>query len=83
MKLKPINKQDKPKREGFFALTTRLNKVAKEQKNTPVGEEDKVKVEGKDYVAMLLSAFFTLFLPAVLIIGGITVAVMALFGVFN
>lgn len=75
---------NKPKREGFFALTNRLNRIKKDQDEDPrLSDEDKKSLEGKDYVAMILSSFLTLFLPAILVLGIISVGAMALFGVFS
>lgn len=73
---------EKPKREGFFALTSRLNRLSKEQKNAD-SSDNAPAPEAKDYAAMLLSAFLTIFLPTALILGAISVIVMAIFGVFG
>lgn len=82
--IKRIDDTEKPKREGFFALTSRLNKLGKEQKTNPrLDDETKEKVEKKDVFAMIISAFLTLFIPAVLVLGFISVVIMAIFGVFS
>lgn len=75
------DKTEKPHREGFFELMSRLNRQSKEEE-TPK-DEDKIKLEKKDMVALFLSAFFTLFLPAVLVLVAIACIVMAIFGVFG
>lgn len=75
---------NKPKREGFFALTNRLNRLKKEQDEKPrLSENDRNSLDGKDYVAMIFSSFLTLFLPAVLVLGIISISALAIFGVFS
>lgn len=74
--------EERPKREGFFALTSRLNRLSKEQKKRESSDND-LAPDAKDYVAMIISAFFTIFLPTVLILVGLAVGVMAIFGVFG
>lgn len=72
---------DKPHREGFFELMSRLNHQSKNEKNPENG--DKIKLDKKDMTALFLSALFTLFLPAVIILCAIVCVVMAIFGVFG
>ena len=49
---------DKPHREGFFELMSRLNHQSKNEKTPENG--DKIKLDKKDMAALFLSALFTL-----------------------
>lgn len=61
---------------GFWKRMKELRKVK------PVPEEERVKLEKSDYPAMLLAAFLTLVLPAVLVLGGLILLMMLLFHLF-
>lgn len=61
---------------GFWQKMKELRKVK------PVPEEERVQLEKSDYPAMLLAALLTLVLPAVLILGGLILLMMLLFGLF-
>ncbi|MBR4801126.1 MAG: hypothetical protein IK048_05630 [Clostridia bacterium] len=66
------------RREGFFELMTRLN----QQKDMlPPGE--KLKLEKKDWFALLFSAFYTLFLPAAVVLAILAISVLLIFGYFS
>ena len=52
------------------------------RKVKPVPEEERVKLEKSDYPAMMLAAFLTLVLPAVLVLGGLVLLMMFLFRLF-
>ena len=58
-KLPTPDEEKVPKRESFFSLMDRLNR----QRVNDNGE--KIKLEKKDWIALFLSAFYTLFLPSV------------------
>lgn len=77
------DKNDKPHREGFFELMSRLNTQSKSKDDEQPENSDKISLDKKDILALVLSAFFTLFLPAIVILGAIVCIVMALFGVFG
>lgn len=61
---------------GFWKRMKELRKVK------PIPEEERIKLEKSDYPAMLLAAFLTLVLPAVLILGAIVLIMMLIFGLF-
>ena len=61
---------------GFWKRMKELRNVK------PVPEEERVKLEKSDYPAMLLAAFLTLVLPAVLVLGGLVLLLMFLFQLF-
>lgn len=73
-----LPKDERPHREGFFELMTRLKNQPDDDKQ--LKDEEKIKLDKKDIVALFLSAFFTLFLPVVIFLVGIVCLVMALFG---
>lgn len=66
-----------PRREGFFELMSRLN-------SRPVDEDtgERIKLEKKDWIALLLSAFYTLFLPSVLVLGIMVALVVLIFQLY-
>ncbi len=74
--------EETPKRESFFSLTSRLNDLSKKQKNASPSADDAAP-EAKDYIAMIISAFLTIFLPTVLVLGVLVVIVMGIFGIFG
>lgn len=76
--MKRLPKDERPHREGFFELMTRLKNQSDDDKQ--LKDEEKIKLDKKDIVALFLSAFFTLFLPVVIFLVGIVCLVMALFG---
>ena len=80
MNNRPLKNDDKKikRREGFFELMSRLNA---QKKNSAEGEE--TRLEKKDWLALLASAFFTLFLPAVAVLVLLGVLTLALFGYFG
>ena len=58
-------------------------KKMKELRNVkPVPEEERLDLEKKDYPAMLLAAFLTLVLPAILVLGVLVLLMMLLFQLF-
>ena len=61
---------------GFWKKMKELRKVK------PVPEEERIELEKKDYPAILLAAFLTLVLPAVLVLGGLVLLMMLLFNLF-
>ena len=61
---------------GLWKRMKELRKVK------PVPEEERVKLEKSDYPAMLLAAFLTLVLPAVLVLGGLVLLMMFLVQLF-
>lgn len=61
---------------GFWKRMKDLRKVK------PIPEEERIKLEKSDYPAMLLAAFLTLVLPAVLVLGAIVLIMMLIFGLF-
>lgn len=61
---------------GFWKRMKELRNVK------PVPEEERLKLERKDFPAMLLAAFLTLVLPALLVLGGLVLLMMLLFGLF-
>ena len=61
---------------GFWKRMKELRNVK------PVPEEERLKLERKDFPAMLLAAFLTLVLPAILVLGGLVLLMMLLFGLF-
>ena len=77
------DKNDKPHREGFFELMSRLKTQSKSKDDEQPENSDKISLDKKDILALVFSAFFTLFLPAIVILGAIVCIVMALFGVFG
>ena len=77
------DKNDKPHREGFFELMSRLNTQSKSKDDERPENPDKINLDKKDMLALVLSAFFTLFLPAILILVLIVCIVLAIFGVFS
>ena len=64
-----LPKDERPHREGFFELMTRLKNQSDDDKQ--LKDEEKIKLDKKDIVALFLSAFFTLFLPVVIFLVGI------------
>ena len=79
--MKRLPKDERPHREGFFELMTRLKNQVDDDKQ--LKDEEKIKLDKKDIVALFLSAFFSLFLPVVIFLVGIVCLVMALFGFFG
>lgn len=77
----PSEKREIPRRESFFSLTQRLNKQNREGNDET--ELDGSSLDKKDYLAMILSVFLTVFLPAILVLGIMVIAVMGIFGVFS
>lgn len=77
----PSEKRAIPRRESFFSLTQRLNKQSREGNDKT--ELDGSSLDKKDYIAMILSAFLTVFLPAILVLGIMVIATMGIFGVFS
>lgn len=59
---------------GLWKRMKELRKVK------PIPEEERIKLEKSDYPAMLLAAFLTLVLPAVLVLGAIVLIMMLIFG---
>lgn len=60
-----------------------FKKPDKEKEKKKIEELQKEPLDKKDRFAMLFASFFTLFLPAVFILGAICVLALAIFGVFN
>ena len=50
----------------------------------PVDEDtgERIKLEKKDWIALLLSAFYTLFLPSVLVLGIMVALVVLIFQLY-
>ncbi len=70
------NKKNEIKhREGFFELMTRLNQ---QKEALPPGE--KLKLDKRDWFALLFSAFYSLFLPAVVVLAILAISVLLIFG---
>ncbi len=79
-KIKDPEKANKEKneikhREGFFELMTRLNQ---QRDALPPGE--KLKLDKKDWFALLFSAFYSLFLPAVVVLAILAISILLIFG---
>ena len=75
---KDNNKEEIKRREGFFELMARLN-----QQKEGLLPGEKIKLDKKDWFALLFSAFYTLFLPAVAVLVVLGLLVLLLFGYFN
>ena len=69
------DKKEIKHREGFFELMSRLND---QKESLPPGE--KFKLDKKDWFALLFSAFYSLFLPAVIVLAILAISVLLIFG---
>lgn len=71
------------RREGFFKLFHRYSNDDSYKKRKEELDKEQIQLEKNDGKALLLSAFLTLFLPSLLILGLTILIALLIFGFFK
>ena len=71
------------KRDGFFKLFHRYSTDDSFKKRKEDLEKEDIKLEKKDRLALALSAFLVIFLPAMVLLGVTILIALLIFGFFK